>query len=115
MAIGDQKDKPTLKGKARPKGAEILISIHSGVGSKKNITLLGLIDTGSSGSLASDRLISSRCKKQKITKSTDWLTQTGEFQTDSVGLIDKVKLPQFTTERSFGAKFHLFTSSPGNK
>ena len=43
------------------------------------------------------------------------MTQAGELQTDSVGLIDKVKIPQFTNKRSFGAEFHLFTPSPGNK
>jgi len=34
------------KAKVRPKGAEILVSVPIGVGSKTNVTLLGLIDTG---------------------------------------------------------------------
>ena len=97
------------------KGSEILVSVPTGVGSKKNITLLGLIDTGSSASLANINVLSSRCKKKKTTKSTDWVTQGGDFSTESVGLIDSVKLPQFTTKRSFGAEFHLFTPSSNNK
>ena len=101
--------------KARPKRAEMLVSIPIGVGSKKNMTLLGLVDTSSSGSLTINKVVGSRCKKTEDVKSTNWETQGGDFCVNAVGLVDSVKLPQFTTKRSFGAELHLFTPISGNK
>ena len=53
-----EKDKKKDKAEARPKGTDIIVSVPTGVGIKKNMTLLGLIDTGSSALLASREVVS---------------------------------------------------------
>ena len=93
----------------------MIVSIPSGVKSEKFLNFLALVDTGSSRSLANRKVISARYKKQKNTDCTGWSTQAGEFRTNTEGLIDRVKLPQFTEKRSFGASFHLFEPSDHNK
>ena len=61
------------QGKSRsvPKGADILLSVPTSVWRKKNMTLLGLIDTGLSEYLFSKITINLRYKKKRTTKSTE--------------------------------------------
>ena len=99
--------------KERSRSSELLLSIPCGVGSKKNITVLALADTGSTSTLGNINIFGPRCRKKVNTKPTGWNTQAGDFQTTSEGHVDRVKLPQFSTKRSFGADFHLFQPGKG--
>lgn len=96
--------------------AELLVSIPIGKGSKKYITCRALADTGSSDSLASERVVGPRCDKRENTSPTNWVTKGGKFSTKSEGIVNRVKLPQFTTNRSCdGVSFHLFQPTDEDK
>ena len=78
-----------------------MIYIPYGVDSKNNITLLGLVNTGSTASLVSDKAVGPRCRKKKDTAPAGWNTQAGDFETTIEGNIDRVKIPQFAKKKIF--------------
>ena len=88
--------------------AEILVSIAT----KSKLVFRafrGLVDTGMSASLMDWRLLlKDQPNGGKRGKCAKWTTQAGIFQTQSRVCMKKVKLPQFTTKRTFQADFHLF-------
>ena len=100
--------------KKKAKSAEILLAIPDGVGSNKHKLLLALADTGTSSSLASSTVVGPRSKKKKKVEAS-YQTQVGVFHTEQEAEVDNVRLPQFTTKRSFRATFNLFTPSNDTK
>ena len=97
-----------------PLSAEVLVSIPIGVGSKKFVTSVGLVDTGSSGTLASEEFVGPRCRRRKSTGTTGWTTQAGNFHTLAYTTVENLKLPSFTTKRAFTQKVHLFQKGSGH-
>jgi hypothetical protein len=89
--------------------SEILIALPNAENSKKYTTYLGLINSGSSGSLLSSSLIENtnfNVEKQK--KPTKWDTATGVLLTKGRATIEALSLPQFTRKRQVSSTFHLF-------
>jgi hypothetical protein len=85
-AVLEKKEKKTTP------GAEIVVSVR--VQKEGYKYLLGLIDTGSSESLANATAI------QVVTDETkpqvEWETQAGKFKTRGVAVLEGIRLPQFT-------------------
>ena len=80
------------------------------------MTCRALADTGSSDSLASLKVAGSRYERRENSNPTSWVTKGGNFFTHSEGIINGVKLPQFTTKRTCdGAAFHLFEPGKNDK
>jgi hypothetical protein len=89
--------------------SEILIAIPESKGSKKYKTYLGLIDSGSSGSLVNKEIVEfTNFSMQLQKKPIKWDTATGTFQTDGTVTIEKYHLPQFTRKRHITLSFHVF-------
>ena len=87
--------------------AEILVAIATK--SKLEFkTFRGLIDTGTSASLMKKKLIPEDNEESNEGRYSQWKTQAGTFKTKGRVQVKKVKLPQFTTKRTFQAEFHLF-------
>ena len=86
---------------------EILLSVVLG-GVRKNYTCL--LDTGTSKSLLSKRLIDEKAVV-KLEKKTCWETKGGKFFTSKRVMVKDCKLPQFTSHRKFDGLFHLFEKS----
>jgi hypothetical protein len=63
--------------------SKILLAIPESKGSKKYKTYLGLVDSGSSGSLVNEKLVEfANFSMQLQKKPIKWDTATGTFQTD---------------------------------
>ena len=92
------------KSEKKTVGGEVLISIVRETGRKNYVCLL---DSGTSSSLMSDKLVG---KNAKVTsnRTVKWETKAGEFKTKKEVLVKDCKLPQFTTNRKFEGKFNLF-------
>ena len=89
--------------------SEVLIALPNDKGSKKYITYLGLIDSGSSGLLLSSSIIkNTNFKVEKQKKPTKWDTATGVLLTKGKAVIEALSLPQFTKKRQVSSTFHLF-------
>jgi hypothetical protein len=85
-------------------------------GSKKYTTYLGLVDSGSSGSLVNKELVEYAIfaiKKHK--KPMKWDTATGIFQTEGSVEIENYHLPQFTWKHNITTSFHMFQKRPKDK
>ena len=96
--------------------AEILIAIPENKGSKKYKTYLGLVDSGSSGSLVNKGIVEFANFKMQLQKnSVKWDTATGSFHTDGVVTIENYHLPQFTRKRHITSSFHMFQKWPKDK
>ncbi len=68
--------------------SEILIAIPNKKGSKKFTMYLGLVDSGSSGSLVNKEIVKNADFDIKLQKKPiKWDTATGVFQTDGSVLI----------------------------
>ena len=91
------------------KGAEILLVLPEKEGHKE-VVLRGLLDNGTSESIIDQNKVKNRVKTEEKTK-VNWNTKGGNFDTFAKGEIQGLQLPQFTTRRSFNAKFHLFRGS----
>jgi hypothetical protein len=73
------------------------VAISEKKGSRKYNTYLGLIDSGSSGSLINKELIEYADFDIKLNKKPiKWDTATGTLQTDGSVQVDSYYLPQFT-------------------
>jgi hypothetical protein len=80
--------------------SEILIAIPDKKGSKKFTTYLGLVDSGSSGSLVNKEVIEHANLEIKLRKKpVKWDTATGIYQTTGTMQIENYCLPQFTRKR----------------
>ena len=81
-------------------GSEILMSVK--VGENEWKVLLGLVDSGSSKSLAKksavENVTDSEMQKSETAK---WKTNAGVFATESKANIENAKLPQFTKHKEF--------------
>jgi hypothetical protein len=96
--------------------AEILIAIPNKKGSKKYTTYLGLMDSGSSGSLVNKEIVEYADFNIKLQKKpTKWDTATGVFQTDGSVTIEQYCLPQFTRKRHITTSFHMFQKRSKDK
>ena len=102
----------STKTNQKAKSAEILISlpeINKEGRSTRFKTYYALLDTGSSASLANERIMKEHVLPKSCRQSNDkWLTQCGEFVTNKVAELEQVKLPQFSIKRGFKASFHFF-------
>ncbi len=99
----------TKENEEHTQSSEILIALPNAENSKKYTTYLGLINSGSSGSLLSSSLIENtnfNVEKQK--KPTKWDTATGVLLTKGRATIEALSLPQFTRKRQVSSTFHLF-------
>jgi hypothetical protein len=99
----------TKENEEHTQSSEILIALPNAKNSKKYTTYLGLIDSGSSGSLLSSSLIENtnfNVEKQK--KPTKWDTATGVLLTKGRATIEALSLPQFTRKRQVSSTFHFF-------
>ena len=78
-------------------------------GSKKFKTYLGLVDSGSSGSLVSKELVEYADYEIKLnSKPTKWDTATGVLQTDGTVQIEGLILPQFARKHYVTSSFHMY-------
>jgi hypothetical protein len=92
--------------------SEILIAIPNKKGSKKYTTYLGLVDSGSSGSLVNTEIVQfSDFDMTKQRKPTKWDIATGTLETDGLVLITDYCLPQFTRKRLLTTSFHMSRSA----
>ena len=97
----------------RKLGAEIIIQVPT---EKGNQLMGALVDTGTSKTLVSDRIIkiiNERDKKTKQGKKLTFLTQVGRFETKQEFEIRRVKLPQFSPHRTFDLKGSVFKHTMG--
>ena len=81
-------------------GAEVLVRIGQ-------VTLRGLVDSGSSGTLM-DKDIASKYMDNERKDGSKWATATGSFVTKSKADIKGMTLPQFSVRKTFDATVHLF-------
>jgi hypothetical protein len=91
--------------------AEILVAMPEKKCSKKYKTYLGLVDSGSSGSLISKELVETTDFDIQLSKkSIKWDTATGILQTDRTVQIELEQyiLPQFTRKRHITMSFHVY-------
>ena len=95
----------------KPSSCSILVNVPHDNGRK---TFVGLIDTGTSASLANAKAVR-YCKKDEKKKETDWSTQGGAFATKKKATITGVKFPQFTKNRSLEFAMHLFEKKKNDK
>jgi hypothetical protein len=96
--------------------SEVLIALPNDKGSKKYITYLGLIDSGSSGSLLSNSIIKdTKFNVERQKKPTKWDTATGVLLTKGKAVIEALSLPQFTKKRQVTSTFHLFEKRENDK
>ena len=96
---------------AKPSSCSILVNVPHDDGRK---TFVGLIDTGTSASLANAKAVR-YCKRNEKKKETDWSTQGGAFATKKKATITGVKFPQFTKNRSLEFAMHLFEKKKDDK
>jgi hypothetical protein len=97
------------KEKENTPSSEILIALPKSKNSKKYTTYLGLIDSGSSGSLLSSSIIKNTdFNVEQLQKPTKWDTATGVLLTTGKVAIEALNLPQFTRKRQVSSTFHLF-------
>jgi len=83
---------------------------------QKNITYLGLIDSGSSGSLLSSSIIkNTKFNVERQKKPTKWDTATGVLLTKGKAVIEALSLPQFTKKCQVSSTFHLFEKRENDK
>jgi len=79
-------------------------------------TYLGLVDSGSSGSLVNKEIVEFANFEMQLQKhSVKWDTATGSFHTDGVVTIENYHLPQFTRKRHITSSFHMFQKRPKDK
>ncbi len=85
-------------------------------GSKNYTTYLGLVDSGSSGSLVNKDIVKFADFEIKVQrKPNKWDTATGVFQTDGSVLVENYCLTQFTRKRHITTPFHMFQKRPKDK
>ena len=92
--------------------AELILAVPDGVGSKTKKLYRALADTGTSSSLGNIKILGPRSKSKKTVSAT-YKTQVGEFKTRAECKIGGLRLPQFTSKRTFETTFNLFEPSPG--
>ena len=97
--------------KARSTSCAILVSVETPQGRR---SFLGLIDTGTSASLANRDVVQS-CKANEKKRLTDWSTQGGEFTTTHEAEITDIKLPQFTKNRKVNFEMCLFKKKANDR
>jgi hypothetical protein len=97
----------------RGPSSEILIAIPNKKGSKKYTTYLGLVDSGSSGSLVNTEIVQfSDFDMTMQRKTTKWDAAFGTLETDGLVFIADFCLPQFTRKRLITTSFHMFKKRP---
>jgi hypothetical protein len=96
--------------------SEILVAMPNKKGSKKYTTYLGLVDSGSSGSLVDTKLVKNANFNMESNKTPiKWDTAGGILQTNGTALIEKLCLPQFTQKRQITSTFHTFDKRSKDK
>jgi hypothetical protein len=96
--------------------SEILVALPDVEHSRKYTTYIGLIDSGSSGSLINSDIVQKGNFTTLINKKPiQWDTATGTLLTQGTVDIKKRCLPQFTTDRHVASTFHTLTKRPNDK
>jgi hypothetical protein len=107
------------KNKERSENApssEILIALPNANNSKKYTTYLGLVDSGSSGSLISKDIVDNgNFNVQVQKKPTKWDTASGTLLTQGKVEITNCCLPQFTRKCHIANTFHIYAKRPNDK
>jgi hypothetical protein len=102
--------------KKKVPSSEILVAIPDNKGSKKYTTYLGLIDSGSSGSLVNKDLVEFADFNVKMQrKPVEWDTANGMLKTEGTVLIENYCLPQFSRKHHITTPFHMFHKRPNDK
>jgi hypothetical protein len=108
--INEQKLKQDNSGNTP--SSEILIALPNAANSKKYTTYLGLIDSGSSGSLLNNGILANTdFSVQHQKRPTKWDKATGVLLTKGKVTIPNFCLPQFTIKCHVSSTFHLFASA----
>jgi len=98
--IRDGKEKGEKTEEKLVPSSEVLVAIPEKKGSKKYKTYLGLVDSGSSGSLINKELVENADYEIKLnSRPTKWDTATGVLQTNGTVQIESFILPQFARKR----------------
>ena len=85
-------------------------------GSKKIRIYLGLVDSGSSGSLVSKELVEyADCSIELNNKPTKWDMATGILQMDGTVQMENFILPQFTRKCYITTSFHMYQKQSKDK
>ena len=104
-----QKDRARKTGEKEAYGSEVLVGVQVvKEGSKEYRTYRGLIDTGSSSSLMNVAIARDNGIKKFNRSEIKWNTQAGQFKTHGSQIVNALKLPQFSTHRTFSSNFHMF-------
>jgi len=95
--------------------SEILVNLPNTKNSKKYTTYIGLVDSGSSGSLLNSSIIENDFSVEKQKNPTKWDTATGVLLTKGKVFIEALSLPQFTRQRKVSTTFYLFEKRKDDK
>jgi hypothetical protein len=96
--------------------SEILIVVPTANNSKQYTTYLGLVDSGSSGSLINKEIVEKgNFSVQSGKKTIKWDTASGTLLTQGKVEIKQCCLLQFTQKRHITSTFHVFTKRPNDK
>jgi hypothetical protein len=96
--------------------SEILIALPNANNSKKYTTYLGLVDSGSSGSLINKDIVNNgNFEVQVQKKPTKWDTASGTLLTQGKVEITNCCLPQFTRKHHIANTIHIYTKRPNDK
>jgi hypothetical protein len=110
-----QQSSDQVKGESTP-SSEILIALPNTNNSKKYTTYLGLVDSGSSGSLINKDIVDNgNFVVQSQKKPTKWDTASGTLLTQGKVEIKQCCLPQFTRKQHIASTFHMFTKCSNDK
>ena len=78
----------------------------------KEVSLLCLLDTGTTGSIALARRVPHRCLSDKTI--TEWATKSGTFYTNGKGMV-RLTLPEFSTKPVFEFPCHIYDNPEADK
>ena len=101
--------KEDKRNKVKVISSEIIVAIPDKPGSKKFKTYLGLLDSGTSPCLMDKHIASIHGLDANATQSKEKrMTQYGVFKTTAKVTLEKLKLSQFTTNRTVTAEMNMF-------
>jgi hypothetical protein len=90
------------------------VALPDAINPKKYTTYLGLVHSGSSGSLINNELVAKENMQTQM-RHSKWDTATGVLLTQGKVEVKQCRLPQFTTKRNITATFHMFDKRSNDK
>ena len=91
--------------------ADILVAVPNEDRGNKYTTYFGLLDSGSSGSLADKKITNAKSNSTGKTSETTYQTKAGTFTTSEEVQVKQMLPPQFTIKRKMDGTFHHFNKS----